>query len=182
MGFFFRRPNINGKTDSERIAQTRSFLFQLTEQLQFAFDDISKAINETRMNNSVSEENHQNGRSVIESGDVIKDGVSWYYRKWYDGTAECWAKRSVDVDATTEWGSLWRGTVSRLTFPFVFKKEPICNITAEQGTTAHHFILGVNAENGKASMISAPSVNIFRNAKTSGMNVNILYNVHGRWK
>lgn len=182
MGIFFRRPNINGKTDSERIAQTKAFLFQLTEQLQFAFDDISKAINETRTSNSVPEESHQNGKSVIESGYITKDGVRWYYRKWYDGTAECWARRNVDVDVTIEFGSLWRGNVSKLAFPFTFKEEPICNITAESGTTAHYLIVGVNAKDGKASMVSAPAVNIFRNAQTSGVNVNILYNVHGRWK
>lgn len=41
MGIEIRLPNITGKTEKEQLAQMRSYLFQLREQLQWAFDNIS---------------------------------------------------------------------------------------------------------------------------------------------
>ena len=115
--------------------------------------------------------------SVIESGVITVSGVDWYYKKWYNGTAECWAKRNLTIDATTEWGSLYRGSVSTLTFPFTFKEAPVCHISVE--TTNNNFFV---VSGGSASMISAPGVLLCRPTSVTGINVNVLYNVHGRWK
>lgn len=41
MGFDFRYPNITGTTPSEQMTQTRNFLHQLVDQLQWAFNNIS---------------------------------------------------------------------------------------------------------------------------------------------
>ena len=41
MGIEIRLPNITGKTEKEQLSQMRSYLFQLREQLQWAFDNIS---------------------------------------------------------------------------------------------------------------------------------------------
>lgn len=40
MGFELRIPNINGATDKEQIAQIKSYLYQLVEQLQFILNTI----------------------------------------------------------------------------------------------------------------------------------------------
>lgn len=40
MGFDLRKPNINGPTDKEQIAQIKSYLYQMVEQLQFIIDTL----------------------------------------------------------------------------------------------------------------------------------------------
>jgi dGTP triphosphohydrolase len=40
MAIDIRRPNINGQTDSQRLEQIRSYLYQVAEQLNFAFNTI----------------------------------------------------------------------------------------------------------------------------------------------
>lgn len=37
MNFNFNPPNVNGKTEKEQIQQLKSYLFQLAEQLNWAF-------------------------------------------------------------------------------------------------------------------------------------------------
>ena len=40
MGFELRMPNIKGATDAEQIAQIKSYLYQIVEQLQFIIDTL----------------------------------------------------------------------------------------------------------------------------------------------
>ena len=37
---------------------------------------------------------------VIASGETTLDGVTWYYRKWADGFAECWTEANVRFDTS----------------------------------------------------------------------------------
>lgn len=117
--------------------------------------------------------------AVVESGTATKSGVTWHYKKWFDGTAECWAKRSADVDITGQWGSLYSGSISSISFPFSFIESPVCTMTAERGTTEHNFFVG---SYGQATTTTAPSILIFRPASGTGININVLYRVNGRWK
>lgn len=43
MGVEIRLPNITGKTEREQLLQLKSYLYQLSEQLQWAFDNVSMA-------------------------------------------------------------------------------------------------------------------------------------------
>lgn len=123
--------------------------------------------------------------SVIESGQITSSsGVVWQYRKWFNGTAECWARRSVDVDATTSWGSgnpMYYGTVSNTALPFTFASPPVCHICVEKGTTSSSNAFFV-ASSGQATNATAPSVLLCRPTSATGINVNVLYQVHGLWK
>ena len=41
MGVEIRLPNITGKTEKEQLLQLKSYLYQLSEQLQWAFDNVN---------------------------------------------------------------------------------------------------------------------------------------------
>ena len=41
MGFELRLPQINGKTDREQLAQVKSYLYQMAQQLQWALNNMS---------------------------------------------------------------------------------------------------------------------------------------------
>ncbi|MBR4016931.1 MAG: hypothetical protein IKK11_03865 [Oscillospiraceae bacterium] len=104
----------------------------------------------------------------------------WTYRKWADGTAECWAKRKVTVAATSAWGSaIYHGAVSALSFPFSFSEAPMCQITSEFGDSAHSCFV---VSNGAATTAQAPSVLLCRGASASALNYTLLYYAKGRWK
>ena len=52
-----RLPNINGKTESEQLAQIKSYLYQFAEQLQWAMSTVGAGIGKTvvtQKNGSVS--------------------------------------------------------------------------------------------------------------------------------
>ena len=113
------------------------------------------------------------------SGDEVGTSDIWTYIKRVDGTAECWARRNVTLDITGQWGQLYSGGISSISLPFTFIDPPVCTVTAEKGSTDHFFFCG---SNGRATTTEAPSILVFRPASSTGVNVNVLYSVHGRWK
>lgn len=121
--------------------------------------------------------------SVVSSGSTTTSaGITWHFKKWFNGTAECWARRSVDVDATTQWGSaLYYGSASAVSLPFEFAEPPVCHISVEKGTSTSSNAFFV-ASSGQATTTTAPSVLLCRPTSATGINVNVIYSIHGRWK
>lgn len=115
--------------------------------------------------------------SVIESGTITtSDNVEWYYRKWYNGTAECWAKKNINIDVTAQWGSMYCVAAPRVTLPFTFASPPVCHTSVDA-----EYCLFVMS-NGSASTTTVPSVMLGRPDPTTGINVNVFYSVHGLWR
>ena len=173
MGVLFRLPNINGINDTERIAQIRSYLFQLAEQLQLAFNEIPSENELDSHNKEVAPID----KHLMSRGSVTKYGVKWYYRKWYDGTAECWASRTINIDVTAQWGSMYSGAVPATTLPFTFYETPVCHISVNSPT--HNFFV---VSSNSPTMVSTQGVALVSLTQGTGVNVNVLYSVHGRWK
>ena len=105
--------------------------------------------------------------------------VTWYYRKWLDGSMECWCRRNVDVNVNIAWGSaLYYGMATTINYPFAFVERPICQTTCEYGTDSVSLFI---ASSGTGTNVYATPVMLCRtDAKT--VNCNIIYQVHGRWK
>jgi len=119
---------------------------------------------------------------VSEGTYTTSSDLVWHFKKWFNGTAECWARRNVDVDATTQWGSaMYYGSVSAVGLPFTFVEPPVCHIGVEKGTTASSNAFLV-ASSGQATTTTAPSVLLCRPTSATGINVNVLYSIHGMWK
>lgn len=112
---------------------------------------------------------------------VIEEGASdiWTYRKWLNGVVECWGRRPVTVDISTQWESIYYGLVDPYAFPSgLFTDVPMCQVSAEFGSTMQAAWLAVS---GKSTKDSAPSVMFCRPMiETAGFN--IIYYAIGRWQ
>lgn len=117
--------------------------------------------------------------TAVKSDGSFDKYITWYYRKWADGSAECWCKRNVDVKVTTTWGSLFYGVTTTINYPFQFIENPICQITCEYGTDAVSLFI---ASSGTGSKAYATPVMLCRATSNANVNCNILYHAHGRWK
>jgi len=78
----------------------------------------------------------RNVSSIVEQG---RDGV-WLYRKFSDGTAECWSYKSVNnVSITTQYGNAYYGAERTSNFPsglFASAPTPIIHVYSSSGTWA----------------------------------------------
>lgn len=117
--------------------------------------------------------------ATVKSDQSFDKNVTWYYRKWADGSAECWCKRNVDVKVTTTWGSLFYGVTTTINYPFQFIENPICHITCEYGTDAVSLFI---ASSGTGTNVYATPIMLCRATSNANVNCNILYHAHGRWK
>jgi hypothetical protein len=105
--------------------------------------------------------------------------VTWHYRKWLDGSMECWCRRNVDVNVNMAWGTaLYYGMTTTINYPFAFVERPICQTNCEYGTDSVSLFI---ASSGTGTNVYATPVMLCRaDAKT--VNCNVIYQVHGRWK
>lgn len=74
-------------------------------------------------------------------GDIVESGTSgiWKYRKWTDGTAECWGRTAAkNYAVTSPYVNGWYANLDQITFPSgLFVDAPIVNATrAETGSGA----------------------------------------------
>lgn len=105
--------------------------------------------------------------------------VTWHYRKWLDGSLECWCRRNATVNVATAWGTaLYYGTVTTLNYPFEFTEKPMCHTTCEYGIDALSLFI---ASCGSGTNKYATPVMLCR-ADSKTVNCDILYHVYGRWK
>lgn len=110
------------------------------------------------------------------------DGI-WTYRKWSDGTAECWGtSRAVTVTIDTPWGSLFTydDAIPSYEYPFAFVSPPVVNITPRKPdeTITSNFWLFTGAS---GTVDHSPSVSVVRPTEAR-VKVNVHYYVIGRWK
>ena len=105
--------------------------------------------------------------------------VVWHYRKWLDGSLECWCRRNVTVNVNMAWGSaLFYGMATTINYPFSFIERPITQISCEYGDTESSLFI---ASSGTGTNIYATPVMLCRTDSKS-VNCNILYHARGRWK
>lgn len=76
-----------------------------------------------------------------ESSGIVETGTSgiWKYRKWADGTAECWGRTAAkNYAVTSAYVNGWYANLDQVTFPSgLFVDAPIVNATrAETGSGA----------------------------------------------
>lgn len=65
---------------------------------------------------------------IVSQGTSTQSDVTWYYRKWNSGIAECWGTYTAEIASVKEhWGSLYVSALneSRISYPFSFAERPI---------------------------------------------------------
>ena len=75
---------------------------------------------------------------------IVESGTSgiWSYRKWSDGTAECWGEKIVSVTTDSSWAGYYTGTIGSIIYPTgLFMSAPILNVTLKAGNFPGHIYI-----------------------------------------
>lgn len=110
---------------------------------------------------------------------VEEQGTSgiWTYRKWSDGTAECWASYTATIAITTSapaYGGYRSAEISAPSFPFTFTTAPTVIATANSATG--YWI------NNVIPHTTYPSFFLSAGASLAATNRTIGFYVIGKWK
>lgn len=118
------------------------------------------------------------------SNSIVAQGVTdgWYWRKYDDGTAECWRRVQQSVDIDTLWGSIYYGNCEEVTFPFSFYAPPVVNTSVESGY-AMWIMSWTGSDSSSTTLATKPSsVRVVRPTAVTGASIIVAYHAIGRWK
>lgn len=114
-----------------------------------------------------------------------QDGVTdgWYWRKYSDGTAECWRRvKNASRDIDTQFGNMYYGNCDEVVFPFSFHSAPVVNATVESGTALILMSWQGSDGNGTTTADKPASYRVIRPTVITGASFTIAYHAIGRWK
>ena len=110
---------------------------------------------------------------IVESG---TDGI-WNYRKWSDGTAECWGKKTVSVTTSTSWGGYYVGTIGDIDYPTnLFISAPVLSCTLKASNFPGHIYI-----DGNENISNTSSISVAANDQRT-VECHIHLNAKGKWK
>lgn len=110
---------------------------------------------------------------------IVESGTSdiWTYRKWSNGDAECWGRKSYSGTTSTTWGSLYALPCDSPTYPFTFTSLPCVKRSITQSTGNSCWISGWSVESTSSSGTFA-----LVRPTSSKLNVVVNFYVTGKWK
>lgn len=110
---------------------------------------------------------------------IVDEGTSgiWTYRKWSDGTAECWGIHTVSSSAWASWGSgYYSSTFSQPTFPTgLFIEAPSLSALNQSGVDAYI------AHSGTTTKDTVGSLYLVRPANSPTSAYAVGYIAKGKW-
>ena len=119
---------------------------------------------------------------VLKTPLVIESGVSgiWRYRKWSDGTAECWGTHTGTYNLTQSYNTAWyNNTDVEISLPSgLFTGEPTVTVS-RQGRQGQGLI-GVSPYNVTTSYIAMFVYNV--GMSLSNISLGISIHAIGKWK
>jgi hypothetical protein len=128
---------------------------------------------------------------TIEGGSVptlVDQGFSspWYYRKWSDGTSECWCSKTFsNVAVTNNWGNLYTSGMiagSNLALPSgLFIAMPLVITSISTGSQGGILMAPGGTGSNIASTTYTGALEIARGTSLTGTYI-INYQIKGRWK
>lgn len=123
------------------------------------------------------------GGSVPTIVEQALNNSGWSYRKWSDGTAECWRTLSVTTAVSTATNASWysSGELSstNLSFPFTFAARP--SVTVQTMPTGQSWAI-VFPSNTTGSTTKTGSYQLNSMSSTTSRAHLLSYDVKGRWK
>ena len=155
--------------DHNQNLTTDQKLQSLAENIQLALNEI-KAYLEERVTK----------KEIDEIPKVIEQGTKgiWTYRKWSDGTAECFGSYTNSIAVTTSsaaYGGYRSGEISIPTFPITFKSAPVVNANvASSGGVWLNNVNNITTTGGKFYLSSGVS--------SATASRTIAFHVSGKWK
>lgn len=107
----------------------------------------------------------------------------WRWRKYSDGTAECWGRfKNAARDIGTQFGNMYYADCDEVTFPFSFYSAPVVNATVESGSALILMSWQGTDKNGTTTANKPASYRVARPTTTTGVSFTIAYHAIGRWK
>lgn len=123
-------------------------------------------------------------------GGVIRDFIDsqgtmlgWHWRKWINGTMECWQRKQITVNVTHTWGSLFTSgpiAESLLTYPYAFVSPPVLNVNLSTHGVHAGFLMAGSSQPSSATKTGVYEV--VRGVSASNVTIILNYYAIGRWK
>lgn len=115
---------------------------------------------------------------IIEEGGTGTHN-NWYYRKWSDGTLECWIKREFSSVIDNSWGQLWYKSIGVLPdYPVSFRYLPSVTGSAHASSGNSWPTFSTN----NVSVTNCGTIYIISPAKqTTSILLNINVHAIGKW-
>ena len=110
---------------------------------------------------------------------IVEQGTSsiWTYRKWSDGTAECWGRQNYgSMELTWQYGGLYYRDAAEISYPFTFAEVPQVQVTRTYPSTGG-LIIPIPAGQ------SASAISFYIASSTSSTyTVSVAIYAFGKWK
>lgn len=199
MSVSLRKPSITANTPQEQIAQLRSYLYQLTNELEYALEHYGSQSADTAKSNSDIESIAAAVRSALHLGnEIISDYICeqsvsdiWTWRKWSSGIAECFASANIE-------SGIWSGEVTpyfaapnAILLPDMFLTDSPLHITATIGAVGNVPItlsgvtvstVETDVEDETITRLQAAFTFIRFAGDSSSMNIPVYIHAVGKWK
>lgn len=113
---------------------------------------------------------------IVESGNDVTTGFN--YKKYSDGTSECWKNISGNINVSTAWGNgLYYGTISAETFPTdLFIEVPCIFFQNISGAS----LICMNSANASSS--STGNIQVARATSNNNAPYTISIRAIGKWQ
>ena len=150
-------------------------------KIKSLYDTIQYLNSNSNLNADDGSEGSSGISGIVESG----TSGSWYYRKWADGTAECWASRVVTDGNWGAWGStgLLRANFTVPDYPkSLFIESPVVTLGLEKQTSASANNIKFIAVRGYGTITNMGGVSILGAVAASTDTDKINLHAIGRWK
>lgn len=86
----------------------------------------------------------------------LGNGFGWNYRKWSDGTAECWGRFAVLAVAEAQWTTYYTANFGAFNYPpNLFIEEPTLNCILKCSDFPGHLFFGTNGSKSSTGTIGA---------------------------
>ena len=117
---------------------------------------------------------------ILDHPMIIESGTDsdWYWRKWSDGTAECWGSFHGDTAISAAWGNYYEGLLGNYTYPTnLFYAQPCVITTFKQYSYAGWIEMG-----SEPSASQTGKIYIMRPTTSSTASYGVSIYAIGRWK
>ena len=156
------------------------------QKLQSLIENIHLALNELVDEAELAKElknylTKETAEAVLEAPRIVEQGVDgiWTYRKWSDGTAECWGYNTTYNHTYSAWGSIYSFDIPRIAFPTsLFISDPDCFAYARCATGN-----SVSSPNSnEATSVFTCGLTVIRGTSLSTTHAVTYYYAIGKWK
>ena len=116
---------------------------------------------------------------------VVESGITgmWRYKKWSDGTAECFGRITITTTLDSAWGSLHTGAnrIERQNYPFEFVEIPVEVVIGRASANAC-WVYSESDGRGLNTRTQTAIYNVARTGSAGSNTVHFDFHVSGRWK